>query len=146
VTTTTTKRKAIRRGTRAEREEEERKFFIEKEIELYDPKFRLCREIGHPWIVPEIAYFVEEGEPHRKERCFRCSLTKNRHLVPGGRCWGYNYPEGYHLPGISKQDFRDLSLKQANPVFKSEEALLDALAEAEKAASRKPKKRTSKAA
>lgn len=140
MTTTTTKK----RVSKAEREEEERRFFIEKEIELYDPQYRLCREIGHPWHVPEIAYFVEEGEPHRKERCVRCSLTKNRHMVPGGRCWGYKYPEGYHLKGVSRQDFRDLSLKQASPVFESEEALLEALDAAEKAA--KASKRRRKAA
>lgn len=142
--TTTTKQgvSTKRRVSKAEQEEADRRFWIEKEIEVYDPQFRLCREIGHPWLVPEIAYFTQEGEPHRKERCVRCSLTKNRHMVPGGRCWGYQYPEGYHLPGISRQDFRDLSLKQASPVFESEEALLEALAAAEKAskASRRRKK------
>lgn len=133
-----------KRVSKAQREEEERRFFIEKEIEFYNPDFRLCREIGHPWTVPEIAYFVEDGEPHRREQCVRCHLAKNRHMVPGGRCWGYKYPEGYHLKGVSKQDFRDWSLKQASPVFESEEALLEALAAAEKAAKVPTRKRRTK--
>lgn len=133
-----------KRVSRAEREEEARRVRIEIEIETYNPTYRLCREIGHPWTVPEIAYFVQEGEPHRREQCVRCGLVKYRHLVPGGRCWGYQYPEGYHLPGISRQDFRDLSLKQAHPVYESEEALLEALAVAERAASKRRKKVASK--
>lgn len=110
--------------------------YDEIDLEDYPPVYAECRDILHAWSI--LGYYVNGGEPYRKEKCVRCGMGKRRHLVPGGKS-SYQQPEGYRLPGVSRQEFRDLAWKHAD-VYESEEDLIEVLA-AE--ASRKRQRRRS---